>query len=560
MRVVLNEWKHDPVACMYLAIWFVVSVVYTVLNAYVVILISNTFASANSDEFRKNIFILLAVCLIQICLSMIRGYFRPLATHHCFGTLNNRYADKVIDADADMFTKFSCAHINTLGEYIFRISGMGVHFGFFVINIINIITTLVSIYIVGGKLVFPVIVIYGIVAIVAKRLFHTYDVLDKRADEIKKVRNQEMENIVNGFAEVRTFNTQEYHRKRIADFNDAIYADRVKRSRIQMWINCIIESMDTVGMSVVIFYAMGLMVKGLINQAQSMSLVMYVFRIVNPISEIMDSIDTFSMELAMAKQYGELIGYVNHNSISGNIRLDEFNSSIEMENISFAYDGSGSVLRNVSMKFPKGKKIGICGVSGAGKSTLFKLLNRFYDQQGGMISIDGIDIRNINRESFRRQIGCVQQDNIIFPGTIMDNVVYGNFNAMEHEIVEACKKAHIYDFIMGLPEKFNSKVGPRGITLSGGQKQRIALARLFLSNPSIILLDEATSALDNESETLIQDAIDGLQGKTIITIAHRLSTIRNSDLIYVLGPEGVIESGTHDELVALHGAYASMIK
>ena len=131
---------------------------------------------------------------------------------------------------------------------------------------------------------------------------------------------------------------------------------------------------------------------------------------------------------------------------------------------------------------------------------------------------------------------------------------------MEHEIVDACKRAHIYDFIVGLPDKFQTMVGPRGLTLSGGQKQRIALARLFLSDPSIILLDEATSALDNESETLIQDAIDALSDRTIITIAHRLSTIKNSDIIYVMGPEGVIESGTQEELISLNAAYASMIK
>jgi len=558
MKIVFREWAKDKKACAMLALYFVVSVIYTILNASVVILITNTIGDLN--HWGRHLVVLLTVCIIQTVLSMIKGLVRPSAVHHCFSTLNNLYADKVLDSDVQMFTQYSCAYINTMAEFIFQIAGCGTRFVVFLLDIINIITILVSIYIVGGKMVIPVIIIHGIGAVIAKKLFHEYEVLDKAADEIKKRRNQELENMVNGFMEVRSFSTQEFHRGIIRKFNDDIYAGRIKRSKIQSITNCSFEVVDTAGMVAVIIYSIKSMLLGIITQAQAMSLVMYVFRVIEPIGNVMDFVDTISQSTAMAESYDKVISYVNHNAADGTIEMDSFTDKIELKNVSFAYDNTSTVLNGINMVFPKGKKIGICGVSGTGKSTLFKLLNRFYDQRSGAILVDGIEIHNIKVDSYRKHVACVHQENTIFPGTIKDNVLYGNFSVPEYEMVMACKKANIYDFIMSLPDKFNTKVGPRGLTLSGGQKQRIALARLFLRNPDIILLDEATSALDNESETFIQEAIDALEGKTIITIAHRLSTIKNSDIIYVMGPTGVLESGTHEELMMKQGEYFKMNK
>lgn len=558
MKIVFREWRKDPAACTMITTWFAISIIYTVLNARVVILISNVFSNLNNWKY--HLFILLVVCAIQTALSMLRGILRPLSVHHCFGTLNSLYADKVLDSDVQMFTKYSCSYINTMSEFIFRIAGAGINFIRFLLDIINVVVLLVSIWMVGGTMVIPVIIVYGLGAIWARNLFREYEKLDKAADEIKKKRNQELENIVNGFMEVRSFSTQEHHRRVIKDFNDAIYDGRKKRSKVQSITNFSFETVDTAGLVVVIIYSIRQMALGIISQAEAMSLVMLVFRIIEPLGAIMDFMDTFSQDISMAESYEKIVNYINRNAPDGHIEMDTFQRQIELRNVSFAYDNTSTVLRNLNMVFPKGKKIGICGVSGAGKSTLFKLLNRFYDQKSGDILVDGIEIHAITKKSYRKHIASVHQENTIFPGTIRENVLYGNFNALEYEMIMACKKANIYDFIMDLPDGFDTKVGPRGLTLSGGQKQRIALARLFLSNPDIILLDEATSALDNESETFIQDAIDGLRGKTIITIAHRLSTIKNSDLIYVMGPEGVIEQGTHEQLIAMQGEYFRMNK
>lgn len=354
--------------------------------------------------------------------------------------------------------------------------------------------------------------------------------------------------------------TQKWHHKHFTNLNEEIFEGFMKRAKIVSVTGVAFEFVDTAGLVAVLIYAFKKIASGLLNQANAMSLVMYVFRIIEPVGDIMDYMDVISQDLAMADKYDKIISYKNTSKPDGYITLESFDREIEMKNVSFAYDSSTSILRNINMKFPKGKKIGICGVSGAGKSTLFKLLNRFYDIKEGAILVDGINLSDITKESYRSHIGSVHQENTIFPGTIKDNIVYGNFDAPEFEMIQAAKKANIYDFIMSLPQKFETQVGPRGLTLSGGQKQRIALARLFLSNPDIILLDEATSALDNESETFIQDALDALDGKTLITVAHRLSTIRNSDIIYVMGPDGILEQGTHEELMALKGEYFRMNK
>ena len=205
-----------------------------------------------------------------------------------------------------------------------------------------------------------------------------------------------------------------------------------------------------------------------------------------------------------------------------------------------------------------GRKVALVGPSGGGKTTLCSLIPRFYDVSQGRILIDGKDIRAVTLESLRQAVGIVQQDVYLFGGTIRENIAYGKDGASDEEIVAAAKKANIHDFILSLPDGYDSYVGERGTRLSGGQKQRIAIARVFLKDPKILVLDEATSALDNESERVIQAALDELaKERTCITIAHRLSTIKNADEIIVIDDEGIKERGSHDELMAENGIYAN---
>ena len=235
----------------------------------------------------------------------------------------------------------------------------------------------------------------------------------------------------------------------------------------------------------------------------------------------------------------------------------DIRGEVEFRDVSFHYFNGQPVLHGVSFRIPAGRTVALAGESGGGKSTICALLPRFYDVTGGCVTVDGIDIRTLKVHDLRRHIGIVQQDVYLFGSTIRENIMYGNPDATGEQMIEAARKANIHDFVMTLPDGYDTEVGERGTRLSGGQKQRIAIARVFLKNPPIILLDEATSALDNESERKIQTALNELaKGRTTLVIAHRLSTIRHADEIIMIHEGRIAERGTHDELVASGGIYA----
>ncbi len=239
--------------------------------------------------------------------------------------------------------------------------------------------------------------------------------------------------------------------------------------------------------------------------------------------------------------------------------IQDVGGSIEFRNVTYGYNESSDVLKNVSLSIDKGKQYALVGPSGGGKTTICHLIPRFYKAHEGEILIDGTNIENITMRSLRKNIGIVQQDIYLFNSSIKDNILYGRLDASDEEVIEAAKRANIHDYIMTLPEGYDTQIGERGVKLSGGQKQRLSIARVFLKNPPILILDEATSALDNSTEILIQQALDELcRGRTTIVVAHRLSTIKNADEIAVIEDGIITEKGSHDELMQAGGTYATL--
>jgi len=232
---------------------------------------------------------------------------------------------------------------------------------------------------------------------------------------------------------------------------------------------------------------------------------------------------------------------------------------VVLDGVSFGYDAARPILKNVSLKIGAGQRVAIVGPSGSGKSTIGRLLFRFYDVTGGSLKIDGQDLRDVTQDSLHRQIGVVPQDTVLFNDTVLYNIAYGRPEASKREIVAAARAAKIHDFIISLPEGYDTRVGERGLKLSGGEKQRVGIARTLLKNPPILLLDEATSALDTQTERDIQDSLRAMgEGRTVVTIAHRLSTIADADRIVVLESGRIVEEGRHDQLLAHKGRYAAM--
>ena len=297
----------------------------------------------------------------------------------------------------------------------------------------------------------------------------------------------------------------------------------------------------------------------MIDIADYSTFIISVNMFIQPMNQLINFVEQFQNGTTGFKRYVEIMDEEEENIHEGSKICPKVKGDISFKNVSFHYKSSEGILKNVSFDIKSGEKVALVGPSGGGKTTICHLIPRFYDVSMGEIDIDNENINEYTLESLRKQIGIVQQDVFLFGGSIKDNILYGNLDASEEELIEASKKANIYDYVKSLPQGFDTQIGERGVKLSGGQKQRISIARIFLKNPSILILDEATSALDNTTEMLIQNALDELcKGRTTIVVAHRLSTIRNANKIYVISDGEIKESGTHDELIAKNGAYKTL--
>jgi subfamily B ATP-binding cassette protein MsbA len=366
-----------------------------------------------------------------------------------------------------------------------------------------------------------------------------------------------LQETIQGVRIVRSFNRGAYEEKRFQDINQKSFNANVKTIRQQSQMTPFVEFISAMAVCLIIWYGGLSVIDDVMTTGELIAFLIYAINLANPTKRLAECFGNIQKSLAAADRVFAILDVKPEiKDKPGAKKLVVKEGRVEARHVQFYYNPGHPVLTDFNFTAQPGQTIAIVGSSGAGKTTIANLLPRFYDVTGGAILIDGTDIRDVTIGSLREDIGLVPQDTMLFNTTVKDNVLYGKLDATDEEVWKALKAANAEQFVKDLPQGIMTNVGDRGSVLSGGQRQRIAIARAILKNPAILILDEATSALDNESEKVVQDALDRLMvGRTSFVIAHRLSTIKNADQILVLDHGKITEQGTHDELMKMHGLY-----
>jgi len=427
-----------------------------------------------------------------------------------------------------------------------------------VISIIKFIGAFIILFRINIKLTLIVFAFIPIMVLFAAKMrIRMKKAFKQNRERIADINGQIEDNLA-GIRVVKSFANERLELKHFKEGNKAFVSSK-RNSYLAMasFHSGLTFCISILNMSVII--GGGLFItNGMINLSDLLTFVLYINNLIEPIQKLINFTEQFQQGITGFNRFMEIIEIEpDIKDKEGAVTLQDVKGDITFTNVGFQYeDTEGAVFRNINLHVQEGDYVALVGPSGAGKTTMCSLIPRFYDVTEGQIRIDGHNIKDVTLESLRQCIGLVQQDVYLFAGTVLDNIRYGDLTASREQIIEAAKRANAHDFIMQLPNGYDTDIGQRGVKLSGGQKQRLSIARVFLKNPAILIFDEATSALDNESEQVVQESLERLaKNRTTFVIAHRLTTIRNAKRIMVLTEDGIEEEGTHEELMKKDGLY-----
>ena len=502
------------------------------------------------------LFILYVVCL---CSSFCVSYFgRSMGTHiendlrcRLFSHIESMSFSFFDNAKTGQLLSCIISDISEIGDLVFQMPNL------IMVCLITMCGSAFFLFYINWQL--AILVLFLILLktagtmILNRRMKETFRIA---REKMGLVSSQAMESL-NAIRLVQSFCNEAVELKKFVAASDKLRRAQQRTFMFEAYLTSSVIFFSNLTNLVIIAAGSFFIMLGVMSLGDLVAFLMYLMVFIRPIMQLTMLTERYQRGLAGYRRYEELMAIEPDVADKPDaVEAGVIEGRVAFEDVSFSYNGKDPVLRRFSLDIPRGKTIAIVGPTGAGKSSVASLLLRFYDIQSGRITLDGRDIRQYTLSSLRRSIGIVQQDVFLFSDSIRENIAYGRPDATEQEIIEAAKLADAHEFIMKLPDGYDSAIGERGVKLSGGQKQRLAIARVFLKNPPVLILDEATSALDNETERRIQQALQDLShNRTTLVIAHRLATIRHADSIVVLTKEGICEQGTHGELMERKGLY-----
>lgn len=514
----------------------------------------------NFSKIGEILFFLLCLYIVSAIFSYIQGFIMSGVSQKLTFSLRNELSDKIHRLPFSYFDKKTNGEvlsvitndIDTLSQSLNQTATQ------LVTSITTIIGVLAMMFSINFMMTIVSLIILPISGIIVSLVVSKSQKHFKNQQEYLGHVNGNVEEMYSGYTVIKAFNAEEKMLEEFNENNQKLYETGWKSQFLSGMMHPIMNFIGNIGYVMVAILGGYYAIKGRITVGNIQSFIQYNKEFTQPIAQLAQVSNMIQSMVASAERVFEFLEEQEMPKVENPVSLENPKGNVEFKNVSFGYD-ENIIINNFNAKIKAGSKIAIVGPTGAGKTTIVKLLLRFYRVKKGSIKIDGVDINNLDDETFKNLFGMVLQDTWLFSGTIMENLRYGRLDATDDEVIDAAKAAHVHHFIQTLSDGYNMELNEESNNISGGQKQLLTIARTILSDPRILILDEATSSVDTRTEVLIQNAMDEvMKGRTTFIIAHRLSTIRNADLILVMDHGDIIEQGTHEELLEKGGFYANL--